>query len=85
MEDLVNVCNDALFEYSEITKGVEKRTVFDDIKFMESSQGWSIDLERHKDGRKVYYRYADTSFSINNHLLNESEENQLKEVWCKQL
>ncbi len=80
MEDLVEVCNNALFEYSETTKGVEKRTVFDDIKFMESSQGWSIDLERHKDGRKVYYRYADTSFSINNHLLNESEENQLKEV-----
>jgi predicted DNA-binding transcriptional regulator YafY len=80
MEDLVQVCNDALFEYSETTKGVEKRTVFDDIKFMESSQGWSIDLERHKDGRKVYYRYADTGFSINNHLLNESEENQLKEV-----
>ncbi len=80
MEDLVNVCNDALFEYSESTKGIEKRTIFDDIKFMESSQGWSIDLERHKDGRKVYYRYADTNFSINNHLLNESEENQLKEV-----
>jgi len=80
MEDLVNICNDALFEYSETTKGIEKRTIFDDIKFMESSQGWAIDLERHKDGRKVYYRYADTSFSINNHLLNESEENQLKEV-----
>lgn len=79
MEDLVKVCNDALNDYNENTKGVEKRTVFDDIKFMESSQGWSIELERHKDGRKVYYRYSDPSFSINNHLLNESEEQQLKE------
>lgn len=79
MEDLVEVCNDALNDYDPNTKGVEKRTVFDDIKFMESSQGWTIDLERHKDGRKVYYRYANTGFSINNHLLNESEENQLKE------
>lgn len=80
MEDLVELCNDALYKNNPKTKGVEKRTVFDDIKFMESSQGWSIDLERHKDGRKVYYRYTDTGFSINNHLLNESEENQLKEV-----
>ncbi|MEO6671018.1 MAG: WYL domain-containing protein [Ferruginibacter sp.] len=47
---------------------------------MESFQGWSIDLERHKEGRKVFYRYADTGFSINNHLLNETEENQLNEV-----
>jgi predicted DNA-binding transcriptional regulator YafY len=80
IEDLVTVCNDALYEYNETTKGIEKRTIFDDIKFMESSQGWSIDLDRHKEGRKVYYRYVNTSFSINNRLLNESEENQLKEV-----
>lgn len=80
IENLIKACNDALFDFSGRTEGVQKRTIFDDIKFMESTQGWSIDLERHKDGRKVYYRYADTSFSINNHLLNESEENQLKEV-----
>ena len=80
IEDLIKVCNQALFEFDDKTDGIQKRTIFDDIKFMESTQGWSIDLERHKDGRKVYYRYADTSFSINKHLLNESEENQLKEV-----
>lgn len=80
IDNLIKACNDALFDFSGRTEGVQKRTIFDDIKFMESSQGWSIDLERHKDGRKVYYRYADTSFSINNHLLNESEENQLKET-----
>lgn len=79
IEDLVNACNDALYNYDANTKGVEKRTIFDDVKFMESSQGWSADLQRHRDGRKVYYRYADTAFSINNNLLNESEEHQLKE------
>jgi predicted DNA-binding transcriptional regulator YafY len=31
-----------------------------------------------RDGKKVYYRYADSSFSINNLPLNEVEINQLK-------
>lgn len=80
IEDLVKACNKSIYEFTGSDIGVQKRQVFEDIKFMESSQGWSIDLERHKDGRKVFYKYADTNFSINNHLLNESEENQLKEA-----
>jgi predicted DNA-binding transcriptional regulator YafY len=47
---------------------------------MESTEGWSIELERHRDGRKVYYRYADLSFSINKMPLNEIEINQLKDT-----
>lgn len=79
MEDLIQKCNEAIYDFNEIVKGIEKRTIYSDIKFMESKQGWNIDLVRHKDGQKVFYRYLDTSFSINNHLLNESEEQQLKE------
>lgn len=55
-----------------------RRQIFDDILFMESSEGWSIELERIRDGKKVYYRYADTSFSINNLPLNEMEITQLQ-------
>src|SRR4051812_42075281 len=47
---------------------------------MESSEGWNIRLEYSRDGHKVYYRYTDKSFSINNQPLNETEENQLKEA-----
>ncbi|MGB5025989.1 MAG: WYL domain-containing protein, partial [Saprospiraceae bacterium] len=45
---------------------------------MESKEGWGIELERFKDGKKVYYRYADLNFSINNMPLNEIEISQLK-------
>jgi predicted DNA-binding transcriptional regulator YafY len=54
--------------------------VLDDIKFMESEQGWNIPLDHIRDGHKVYFRYEDMSFSINNQPLNETEENQLKEA-----
>jgi predicted DNA-binding transcriptional regulator YafY len=47
---------------------------------MESAEGWSIELERHNDGKKVYYRYADLSFSINKMPLNEIEIKQLKDT-----
>ena len=80
IEDLIDACNDAIYEYSGIEDGVKRRQVLDDIKFMESEQGWNIPLEHIRDGHKVYFRYEDMSFSINNQPLNETEENQLKEA-----
>ena len=60
--------------------GVSRRQVFEDIKFMESETGWSIPLERHQDGRRVYYRYSDPNFTINTQPLTEEEANQLRAV-----
>lgn len=80
MDDLVMACNDALYEYSGGDSTVKRRQIFEDIKYMESPQGWNIPLLKEKDGRKVYYRYEDINFSINNQLLNEREELQLQEA-----
>ena len=80
IEDLIEACNKALYEYTGIMNGVKRRQIYDDIKFMESRQGWSIPLERKKDGRRTYYRYSDKNFSIKNQPLNESEANLLKET-----
>ena len=77
-EDLLNECNDALMEFDPACGGIGRRQLFDDIRFMESDQGWSIELERIRYGRKVYYRYENPSFSINNQPLNESEAEQIK-------
>jgi len=80
IDDLIEACNVAIYEYSGIENGVKRRQVLEDIQFMESEQGWSIPLEHIRDGHKVYYRYEDMSFSINNQPLNETEEIQLKEA-----
>jgi len=40
IENLVNACNDALLEFSGNPDGIKKRQIFEDIKFMESVQGW---------------------------------------------
>ncbi len=80
IDDLINACNDAIYDFTGINEGIKKRQVFDDIRFMESPQGWNIPLEHNRDGHKVFYRYSDLTFSINNQPLNESEERQLKEA-----
>lgn len=78
IEDLLSICNEALYELNPNAVGIKKRQLFDDIKFMESSQGWSIPLVRHKDGKKVFYRYEDANFSINQQPINDLEAEQLK-------
>lgn len=77
-EDLLEECNKALMEFNPSNEGIRRRQLFDDIRFMESEQGWSIPLGRFKYTRKVYYRYEDLSFSISNQPLNDSEAEQIK-------
>ncbi|ALI98560.1 helix-turn-helix transcriptional regulator [Rufibacter tibetensis] len=80
IQDLIKCCSEAIYDFSGNEEGVKRRQIFEDIKFMESDQGWSIPLERHNEGKKVYYRYSDLSFSIKSQPLNHTEANQLKET-----
>jgi len=79
-EDLLEAVNEALYAYSGTVQGIKRRQLFEDIKYMESDQGWAIPLERHTEGKRVWYRYEDPEFSINKRPLNEDEADQLKEA-----
>jgi len=78
IEDLIEACCTALEEIDPNTDGISLRSIRTDIAFMKSSQGWEIELGENREGKKKYYRYVDSSFSINNMPLNEMEINQLK-------
>jgi predicted DNA-binding transcriptional regulator YafY len=77
IDDLIERCNEALNYFNGVS-GVSRRQIFDDINFMESDVGWSIPLERKKDGKKVYYRYEDSDFSINEQPLTDEEAQLLQ-------
>ncbi|MDB5127072.1 WYL domain-containing protein [Mucilaginibacter sp.] len=77
IEDLVEECNKQLMEIDPNSKGIQKRQLFEDIKYMESAEGWSAEIEKVAFGKKKYYRYADKNFSINNQPLNAAEIEQL--------
>jgi len=76
--DLIDACEKVLAEIDPDSNGISRRQIFEDIAFMESKEGWEIELAKLRDGKKVFYRYADINFSINNMPLNEVEINQLK-------
>ena len=78
IEDLINECNIRLAEINGNDSTISRRQVLEDIKFMESSEGWSIPLERHKFGKRFSFRYSELSFSINNSPLNDVEMMQFK-------
>jgi len=55
INDLISECENVLLDIDPHSNGISKRQIYDDIAFMESAEGWSIELERHNDGKKVYY------------------------------
>lgn len=79
--DLLKECNKALMEFDPNTFGIKKRQLYDDIRFMKSEQGWSVDLEvikDGKDGKTAYYKYENLNYSINNEPINQLEATHLK-------
>lgn len=87
IDDLREACNQALFEYAEanpnilVPTKVSEKTIYNDIAFMETSSGWSIELERKRgSGHRPHYRYKNPEFSINYHGLNKEETAQIKDL-----
>ena len=81
IQDLIAACSEALEEMG--LKGVSRRTILNDIDYMESDAGWGrkgIDILRIKDedGKRVYYRYADPKFSIDSTPLSIEDLLQLR-------
>lgn len=80
IDDLIEACNKALYDFTGKNDGVKRRQIFDDIKYMESEQGFAVELEKLKEGRKLYYRYLNKDFSINNSPINKTEVEYLKKA-----
>ena len=74
---LLEYVNEKLIElFDDEEQCIKLRQLQDDIAFMRSSKGWSIELAELNDGKKKIYRYEDVNFSINNASLNEIEINE---------
>lgn len=73
INDLIHEINKELEDFNGPDVQVNRRMVYYDIDFMKSEQGYSIPLKKIKDGRKVYFRYSDPNFSINNQKITDRE------------
>ncbi|WP_422858144.1 helix-turn-helix transcriptional regulator [Flagellimonas sp. S174] len=78
LEDLIEACSDALYEYEGRSINVSKRTVQLDIQMMRSDKlGYNAPIEVYD---RKYYRYADEGYSMTDIPLNENDMSVLSET-----
>ncbi len=78
LEDLIDACSDALYEYEGIDKGVSRRTVQSDIQIMRSDKlGYNAPIIVVD---KKYYTYEDPDYSITNIPVTEQDLSKMTEV-----
>lgn len=78
LDDLLEKVNEELKYDNPKSRGIKRRQLQSDIRFMESESGWSIDLERKPIGKKTIFRYYDPKFSISKSPMSQMEAEQLK-------
>ncbi len=78
LDDMIEACSDALYEYEGRDINVSKRTIQLDIQMMRSDKlGYNAPIEVYD---KKYYRYADEDYSITDIPLTENDMNVLSET-----
>jgi len=78
IEDLIEACNDALYEYEGIDKSLSMRTIRLDLNAMRSDKlGYNAPIIVTD---KKYYSYDDADYSISNIPLTPQDLNILQEV-----
>ncbi|MCJ7935239.1 MAG: WYL domain-containing protein [Chryseobacterium sp.] len=71
LEDLIDECSEALFEFEGKESYVSKRTVQLDLQNMRSEKfGYEAPIEVYE---RKYYRYSDPDYSIHHISVNESD------------
>lgn len=71
LDDLINACSDALYEYTGVDKVISRRTIQLDIQMMRSgSLGSPAPIEVYDN---KYYRYSDPNYSITDSPLTDED------------
>lgn len=78
LDDLIEACSDALYEYEGIDAGVSKRSVQADIQMMRSDKlGYNAPIVVKQ---RKYYTYEDSEYSITNIPLTDQDLGKLSEA-----
>ncbi|HEX4375358.1 MAG TPA: WYL domain-containing protein [Puia sp.] len=76
-QDILEEVNDALVAIDPNSSGIGKTTLYEDLRNIEFII-YNLEIERIKEGKTSYLRYADTNASINGQPLSEKEAEQLR-------
>lgn len=80
IDDLVDACSEAMRRKLDMTAGVSKRTVQNDIANLQLPP-YSIRLDgTFYRGKKRLYRYTDTNYSLPMYRMNDGERNKIQDA-----
>ncbi|RYD85070.1 MAG: WYL domain-containing protein, partial [Sphingobacteriales bacterium] len=78
LDDLIDACSDALYEFEGIDKGVSRRSIQADLEMMRSNKlGYEAPIIVVD---KKYYTYADKNYSITNSPITQQDMQVLSEA-----
>jgi hypothetical protein len=78
LDDLIDACSDALYDYEGIDKGISKRTIQMDIQMMRSEKlGYNAPIVVYDN---KYYKYDDPDYSITDTPLSEQDLKVMSEA-----
>ncbi len=78
LDDLIDACSEALYDYEGIDKGVSRRSIQADLAMMRSDKlGYEAPIVVVD---KKYYTYEDPKYSITNNPLSQQDMRVLSEV-----
>ncbi len=80
VDQLVKQVNDVLLAQFDLERGVSKRQIYEDIKFMRSAEGYDAPIETYRDGQSMIYCYSDPDYDFAKHGLTQRDKMQMKEV-----
>lgn len=75
INDLLKACNDELYG---LEKSVSRRTIYNDIEYMKSNDGWEAPIGIIVEGNRHYYQYMDPNFSIDKMPITEVQLKQIQ-------
>lgn len=78
MDDLMHYVSNAIYEYTGKQSSISRRQIFKDIDFMRDTIGFNAPIIAIKEGKKAYYRYEDSNYSISLQQINPIEADLLK-------
>lgn len=78
LEDLMEACSEALYEFEGICKEISRRTIQMDIQLMRSDKlGYNAPIEVYN---KKYYKYTDPEYTITNRPISKYDLEKLTEA-----
>src|SRR5579875_1488046 len=78
-QDIIQKVNEGLQADNPKSNGIGKTMLYEDLKNIEYKI-YKLEIERIKEGKTTYLRYADPDASINNQPLSDKEAMQIKDA-----